>query len=46
MHHAVTVHRGRDGMAKYSKIAILFHWLIAILIGANIFCPAPRALPI
>ena len=23
-------------MAKYSKIAILFHWLIAILIGANI----------
>ena len=24
------------GMAKYSKIAILFHWLIAILIGANI----------
>ena len=22
-------------MAKYSKIAILFHWLIAILIGAN-----------
>ena len=25
-----------DGMAKYSKIAILFHWLIAILIAANI----------
>ena len=25
-----------DGMAKYSKIAILFHWLIAVLIGANI----------
>ena len=23
-------------MAKYSKIAILFHWLIAILIAANI----------
>jgi cytochrome b561 len=23
-------------MAKYSKIAILFHWAIAILIGANI----------
>lgn len=23
-------------MAKYSKIAILFHWLIALLIGANI----------
>ena len=35
-------------MAKYSKIAILFHWLIAILIGANILlanCGAdlPRA---
>ena len=28
--------KGSDGMAKYSKIAILFHWLIAILIGANI----------
>jgi cytochrome b561 len=28
--------RESDGMAKYSKIAILFHWLIAILIGANI----------
>ncbi len=28
--------KGGDGMAKYSKIAILFHWLIAILIGANI----------
>jgi cytochrome b561 len=27
---------GGDGMAKYSKIAILFHWLIALLIGANI----------
>ena len=27
---------GRDGMTKYSKIAILFHWLIAILIAANI----------
>jgi cytochrome b561 len=25
-----------DGMAKYSKIAILFHWLIALLIAANI----------
>jgi cytochrome b561 len=23
-------------MGKYSKIAILFHWAIAILIGANI----------
>jgi cytochrome b561 len=28
--------KGSDGMAKYSKIAILFHWLIALLIGANI----------
>ena len=28
--------RGRDGMTKYSKIAILFHWLIAILIAANV----------
>jgi cytochrome b561 len=28
--------RESDGMAKYSKIAILFHWLIAILIAANI----------
>jgi cytochrome b561 len=27
---------GSDGVAKYSKIAILFHWLIAIMIGANI----------
>lgn len=27
---------GRGGMAKYSKIAILFHWVIAILIGANV----------
>ena len=23
-------------MGKYSKIAILFHWAIALLIGANI----------
>lgn len=27
--------KGSDGMAKYSKIAILFHWLIALLIAAN-----------
>ncbi len=27
---------GSGGMAKYSKIAILFHWLIAILIAANV----------